>query len=328
MRLRRVVLALFALALAVTPATAQPGASLSSFPLLRFEASARVAALGGAYTAVGDGDVNALFYNPAVPGPATSQSASLSYLNHLSDINAGTLSYSRTLPGLETTLSGGVRFVHWGTLEGRNARGERTGSFSAGDVAVTLGASRSLGSRVRYGANVHLLYAQIERAQAVAVGTDLGVLYRLPARQLTVGASLRNLGVSLDGFAREEASLPLDLQLGLSKQLAHLPLLVSVTAYDLTQVDEGIPGGSTVDHVLAHLTFGGEVQLGDALRLRLGYNHRRSRELALTDRFDLAGFSGGFGLVIEGIAVDYAYTSWSDLGGLHQFTVRTDLSGW
>jgi hypothetical protein len=307
----------------VAPATAQPGASLSSFQLLRFDASARTAALGGAYTAVADGDVNALFYNPAIPGPSTSRIPSLSYLNHLSGIDAGTLAYSQTVRDWGTTLSGGLRFVQWGgDIQRRNERGERTGTFSAGDVALTLGAARAMGARLQYGANVHLLYSQIDNVQATALATDLGVLYRLPAQQLTVGASLRHLGASLGGF---ETSLPLDLQLGVSKRLAHLPLLLSVTAYDLNKIGTGVEGGSTLDHALGHLTFGGELQLGDVLRLRAGYNHRRSRDLALADRFDLGGLGGGFGIVVSGITVDYAYNSWSKLGGLHQFTVRADL---
>jgi len=325
MRLRLAVWVLLC-GLAALPAMAQPGASLASFQLLRFDAAARTAAMGGAYTAVADGDVNALFYNPAIPGPATSEAPSLSYLNHLAGIDAGTLAYSHTVPDLGTTMSGGLRFVHWGTLQRRNTRGERTGTFSAGDVALTLGAARALGPRVRYGANVHVLYAQIDQAQATALATDLGVLVRVPARQVRLGASLRHLGVSLDGYGQRSATLPVDLQLGVSKRLAHLPLLLSLTAYDLTELGVGVEGGSTTDHVLAHLTFGGELQLGDVLRLRAGYNHRRSRDVALADGVDLGGLGGGFGVALEGVAVDYAYNSWSELGGLHQFTVRADLS--
>lgn len=326
MRLRLTVWALLLCGLVASPAMAQPGASLSSFPLLRFDASARTAALGGAYTAVADGDVNAMFYNPAIPGPATSRIPSLSYLNHLAGIDAGTLAYSQTVQGWGTTVSGGLRFVHWGgAIQRRNEQGERTGTFSAGDVALTLGAARALRSRVRYGANVHLLHAQLESAQATAVATDLGVLYRVPAHQLTLGASLRHLGVPLDEFANKKPTLPLDLRLGVSKRLAHLPLLLSLTAYDLNEIGTGVEGGSTLDHVLGHLTFGGELRLGEALRLRLGYNHRRSRDLAFADRFDLGGLTGGFGLAVGGIAVDYAYNSWSELGGVHQFTVRADL---
>lgn len=310
------------------PAVAQPGADLTSFPVLRLEPSARTAALGGAFTAVADGDVNALFYNPAVSGPATSHHVSFSYTNHLADLNAGSVAYSRTLQGLGTTLHGGLRFLHSGTLEGRDRFGEPTGDFGAGDVVLTTGAARPLGARIRYGANLHLLYSQIDDVDAAVLAVDLGGAYRVPTRQLTVGVTLRNLGVTLDRYADTSEDLPLDLQVGLSKRLAHLPLLLTITGYDLTNLSEGVEGGDTVDHVLGHLTFGAELQPGDVLRLRIGYNHRRSRDLALTDRFDMAGLGLGFGLTVSGLTVDYAYNSWSSLGGLHQFTLRADLAAW
>ena len=328
MQAARVGALLLVLTCVGVPVVAQPGADLTSFPVLRLEPSARSAALGGAFAAVADGDVNALFFNPAVPGPATSGRASFSYLNHLSDLNVGSVAYSRTLSGPRTTVSGGLRFAHWGTFEGRDRFGTPTGDFGAGTAVLTLGAARAYGPRIRYGAGLHLLHARIETASASAVAADLGALYRLPRRQIALGVTLRNLGGTLDGFGGTREALPLDLQVGLSKRLAHLPLLITATAYDLTNLSEGVRGGTTVDHVLGHLTLGAELQPGDVLRVRVGYNHRRSRELALTDRFDFAGVGVGFGVTVSGLTVDYAYNSWSSLGGLHQFSLRTDLGAW
>ena len=319
---------LLALLCTAPSAFAQPGADLTSFPVLRLEPSARTAALGGAFAAVADGDVNALFFNPALPGPATSRHVSFSYTNHLSDLNGGSLAYSRTLRGLGTTVHGGLRFLYAGTFDGRDRFGEPTGDFGVGDVVLTTGASRPLGSQFRYGANLHLLYSQIDDVEASVLAADLGGAYLVPSRQLTLGVTLRNLGVTLDRYAKRSPDLPLDLQVGVSKRLAHLPLLLTVTAYDLTNLSEGVEGGDTVDHVLGHMTFGAELQPGDVLRLRVGYNHRRSRDLALTDRFDMAGLGLGFGISVSALTVDYAYNSWSSLGGLHQFTLRTDLGAW
>jgi hypothetical protein len=327
MRRARVWALLLLLSVVAGPAAAQPGAELTSFPVLRLEPSARTAALGGAFAAVADGDVNALFFNPAIPGPATSRRVSFSYLNHLSDLNVGSVAYSHRLSGVETTVSGGVRFAHWGTFEERDANGVPTGSdFGAGDLVLTTGAARQVGPRTRYGANLHLMHAQIDDARAVAVAADLGGVYRNPRQRLAVGVTLRHVGVTVDGFAGTSEDLPLDLQVGASKRLSHLPLLLTATAYDLTNLSEGVRGGDTLDHVLGHLTLGAEVQPGDVLRLRVGYNHRRSTELALTDRFDFAGVGLGFGLTVSALTVDYAYNSWSSLGGLHQFTLRADLA--
>jgi len=308
-------------------AAGQPTGALSSFQFLQLEPSARAAALGGAMVAVADGGPNVLFYNPATPGTVAERSATLSYLNHLADMNAGTVAYSHTASALGTTLSGGVRFASWGEFQRRDAYGEPRGTFGANDAALTLGASRGHGDRLRYGANMHLLHAQIERVRATAVAFDLGGLYRWPEYGMSVGTALRNAGAAIDGYGDRSTPLPLDLQVGGTKQLAHLPLLVSLAAYDLTNLSTGVRGGTTFDHVLGHLIMGAELRPGDVLRLRVGYNHRRSRELALTDRFDFAGVGLGFGIHLGRVAVDYAYNSWSSLGGMHQFTVRARLGG-
>lgn len=322
--------ALLLFVLSVVPAAAQPGADLTSFPVLRLEPSARSAAVGGAFAAIDDGDVNALFFNPAVPSAATSRRASFSYLNHLSDFNLGSVAYSHALSDSTTTISGGVRFAHWGTFEGRDEFGNKTSDFGAGDIAVTAGAARGFGPRIRYGANVHLLHSRIDDVSATALAVDFGTLYRVPAQALTLGVTLRHLGTALDGFRNRREELPLDLQVGVSKKLTHLPLLITATAYDLNNLSEGIPGGTTFDHMLGHLTFGAELQPVDVLRVRAGYNHRRGRELTLSESntFDFAGVSAGFGVTVSALTVDYAYKSWSSLGGLHQFSLQTNLTEW
>lgn len=319
---------LLLLVLAASPVVAQPAGDLSTFGVLRLEPSARSAALGGAFTAVADGDVNALFFNPAIPDSTAHRRVSFSYLNHLSDFNVGSVAYSHSLSKWETTVSGGLRFAHWGTFEGRDEFGNRTGEFGAGDAVLTVGASQAHGPRLRYGATLQFMHARIEEAEASALAVDFGGLYRVPNQQLVFGATLRNVGMALDGFDGRRENLPLDFQVGLSKRLAHLPVLLTATAYDLTNLSAGVKGGDTLDHVLGHLTFGGEVQPGDVLRVRVGYNHRRSHELALTDRFDFAGVGIGFGITVSDLTVDYAYNSWSSLGGLHQFTLRTGLAAW
>lgn len=309
----------------VMPVFGQAGAETTSFPVLTLDASARSAALAGATGASAPGDVNGLFYNPALLDAATHQTASLSYLNHLSDINAGTLAYSRTLERWKTTIGAGVRFVHWGTFDGRDAQGVSTGTFRAGDVALTLSVARALTERVHYGASVHVVHSGIETARATALAGDLGARYQMGDRGLMLSATVRNLSVVLDDFGPSETTLPADVRISASKPLAHLPLRLIVSAYDLNNAGTGVAGGQTLDHVLAHLLIGGELTLGEVLHLRAGYNHRRSKELALNDRFDLAGLNLGFGVMLSRFAVDYAYTSWSDIGGLHQFTVRAFL---
>lgn len=325
LRLRSLAPVLLLGLLAATPAAGQRGGALSSFPLLRMEASARAAALGGAFSAVYDGDAGGLFYHPALPGPQTDDAISASYLNHLTDLNAGFLAYSRHLEGVGTA-SAGLRFLGYGEFEGYDEDGNETGAFGAADVALTLGLARSLAARLRYGANVHLVYGTIEAASASALAADVGVLYHLPAHQFTVSASVHHLGAPLDDYYQDGTTLPVDVRLGLSKQLAHLPLRLSAMGLNLHDLEQGPDDASAFAQVMRHLAVGAELEPVRALALRVGYGHRRHQELTgRDDGLDPAGLSAGFGLTIQDLSVDYAYSSWSTLGALHQFGLRAHL---
>ena len=48
-------------------------------------------------------------------------------------------------------------------------------------------------------------------------------------------------------------------------------------------------------------------------------------EVLFESRLDLAGYSIGTGIRLSRITVDYAFNSWSSLGGLHRFSVLTSL---
>ena len=315
-----VLLSLFT---AASVAVAQPG-PLSGFGFLRLEPSARATALGGSFSAVYGDDVNALFFNPAHLNAEMHGALSLSYLNHLSDLNAGFLAYAREVGGVGT-FGAGLRFLSWGELEGADETGARTGTFGASDVALTVGGARASGERLRYGANVHLVHSSIEAYGATALATDLGATYRLPGQNLTFSASLHNAGVTLSSLGQERDELPLDVRVGMAKRLRYVPLLISVTGYDLQNLGDAPEGAQAVDRVLHHLTLGTEFQFSEAFQLRFGYNHRRHEALKMKSRLDLAGFAAGIGIKVTRVQFDYAYNTWSSIGRLHQFTLRTRI---
>ena len=304
------------------PAKAQPG-DLSGFGFLRLEPSARAAALGGSFTAVYGDDVNAFFYNPALLNEAMHRHLSLSYLNHLSDINAGFLAYSRHYEGLGT-LAAGLRFLSWGELQGADEQGNRTDTFGASDVALTIGAARAQTERLRYGVNVHLIYSSVESFNASALAADAGVLYYVESQRLTLSASVNNLGVTLSSLGATKDDLPLDIRVGFTKRLRYIPLLISLTGYNLHDIGDEPEGSTALGSVFQHLILGGEFQFSPAFNVRFGYNHRRHEGLKTGSRLDLAGVGLGFGLKINRFRLDYAFNSWS-FSGLHQLTVRTAI---
>ena len=153
----------------------------------------------------------------------------------------------------------------------------------------------------------------------------MGALYAIPDQRLALSASVNNLGVTLSSLGASRDRLPVDVRLGVAKRLRYLPLLLSVTGYNLHDVGDRPEDATALDAALRHVAFGGELQLSDAFHLRVGYNHRRHQELKMSSRLDLAGVGLGFGVEVAGFGFDYAFNSWSTLGGLHQFTLQTRL---
>ena len=312
---------LFIGAIFATPASAQPGPT-TAFSFLRLEPSARAAALAGSFSAVYGDDVNAFFYNPALLNPDMHRAASFSYLNHLGDVNAGFLAYSRHLDGLGS-FGAGLRFVTWGGMEGYDEAGESTGDFGASNAALTVSYARSDDERLSYGASVHAILSSVESYRASALAADLGAVYHLSEAQMTLSASVNNLGIVLSSLGQTSDDLPLDVRVALSKRLQYVPLMLSVTGYNLNRIGDDTAEGSAVSDVMRHIAIGGEFQFSEAFNIRFGYNHRRHQDLKMKSRLDMAGLGAGFGIKVSSIRFDYAFNSWSSLGGLHQFTLRT-----
>ena len=306
-----------------TPSIAQPS-NLSGFSFLRLEPSARASALGGSFVAVPGEDATGIYFNPALLHPSMEGALSFSYLNHLSDINAGFISYARAFSSIGT-LGFGLRFVNYGTLQGATSTGEKTGTFGAGDVALTVGTSREYSERIRYGANVHVVYSSVSSYSATALATDFGVTYSKPETGLTAGASINNLGFALNSLGEQRDDLPFDIRLGASKKLTHLPLLISLMVYNLDEIGGDIGDKSRLDALVEHVALGGEFLLGSSLRARIGYNHRRHNDLKTKSRLDLAGFAFGIGLKLNRFTFDYGRNSWSANGALNQLSVATSL---
>lgn len=305
------------------PAAAQSG-SATTFSFLRLAPSARAASLAGAFSAVYDEDVNTLFYNPALLNPDMHRTLSVTYLNHLGGIHAGFVSHARHWEGIGT-LGAGLRYVTWGNIEGYDAAGNATESFGANDAALTASWARAHDERLRYGANLHAAFSRIETASASAFAADAGVLYHFPAQQLALSASIHHIGIVADALGASRDTLPVDLRVGVSKRLRHLPLLLSVSGYNLNRIGEESEGRNAASGVLRHVAIGWEFFFSDAFRIRLGYNHRQHQDLKMKNRLDLAGVGVGCGIAVASFRFDYAFNSWSTLGGLHQITVRTGI---
>ncbi len=311
-----------ALAALVVYAAAGQSSSDTGFDLLRLEPSARASALAGTVGSVASDDPSAVLYNPALLTEDMHRGLSVTYLNHLSDINAGFVSYARTIGNLGT-FAAGVRYLTYGSFERADENGVRDGTtFGAGEAAISLSYARQFTPSLRGGATVHTAFASIDDAGGQALAADLGVHYTIPNQQIGLSASIHNVGFALSSLGETADRLPVDLRLGVSKRLERLPLTIILMGYNLHDYSGD---GSALDEALRHVNVAGEIRVGTPVTIRIGYNPRRHQELATGDRLDLAGVSAGFGINLSRFNFDYAFNSWSELGGLHQLSVRTRL---
>jgi long-subunit fatty acid transport protein len=84
-------------------------AQQGTYDFLRIDVSARAAALNGSFVSMKD-DPNVLFYNPASIGTLITPKVSVCYVNHVMDVNAGTLSYGQNIEGIGSIGAGPTNY--------------------------------------------------------------------------------------------------------------------------------------------------------------------------------------------------------------------------
>lgn len=286
------------------------------FEFLRLEASARAASLGNAFITFRN-DPAILFHNPGGISTVLNPSGSFGFIKHLLDVNAGYAVYVQEVEDIGW-IGGGVTYFNYGSNERRDKFANDLGTFGAGDLAITAGyGNRS--DEIYYGGNVKFIYSSIDNYSASAVAIDAGVTYLIPTEQIAIAVSILNLGTQLSTFTGTRESLPFDMRIGISKQLEHLPLLLNLNFHKLNESQESI-----IKHLNA-FSIGGEFTLSDELKLRLGYNNEKRRELKVGSSAGLTGFSAGLGLGVSGYLVDYSFSSFGAIGALHRFSVSTSF---
>jgi hypothetical protein len=263
-------------------------------------------------------DPNVLFYNPGALTTLAESKGSAGFLKHLLDVNAGYLSYSRPVEGIGT-LGAGILFMDYGSFTETDESMNTLGTFGARDIAVIVGLGRSLDELTSVGVNIKLIYSSIAEFSSSGLALDMGVLYKIPSQNITLGASVLTLGTQLKAFSGAKEPLPLDVKIGITKRPEHLPVLLNLNFHHLTDQQ---------DDFLSHFSafsFGAEFLMSESVRLRLGYNNQHRKELKLGTSANLAGLSLGGGIVFGEYVIDYAFNSYGKIGSLHRISIGSNF---
>jgi hypothetical protein len=311
------------------------------YQFLNYSVSARQIALGGEILTLID-DVNQPIWNPSVINADMDNQMSANYSSYLAGINIGSVSYARLISRRFGTIHGSIKYLDYGTLIGADEQGNEIGNFNASDLSVSVGYATNLPrTNLHVGANIKLINSNISNFTSIGIATDFAILYYSPYMPFSFTIVARNIGAQLKTFNGTNESLPFKVALGASYKLEYVPLKWYITLDNLQKWNVSVanPSEQTIDlegnvtqekinfigNTLRHFVVGAELFPESALNLRIGYNFRRAAELKLQNVRTFGGISLGFGIKMNKLKFNYAYSKFHSAANASTFSLQIDL---
>ena len=137
--------------------------------------------------------------------------------------------------------------------------------------------------------------------------------------------------------------MPLEVKMGVSKRLEHLPFRFSLgynhlEKWDLTYASESstttdpLTGETSTNapnfgqKMFRHFVASGELSIGKHIQLRMGYDAQRRHELKVNTFLAMVGFSWGVGIKVSHFYINYGRATYHLVGSPNYFSVSTNLS--
>lgn len=298
----------------------------SSYNTLKLPTSTHTAALGGVNVSAIEDSPEVGWQNPALYANVSDNSLSLNFMTYFANTSWMGAHFVKAL-GERHTLAVGAQYMNFGKMDETDEDGNTLGQFSAKDIVVGAGYSYLLSDRWSGGANAKFLFSNIASSSAISMSVDVGINYYNEETDLSVSASLQNLGVQLKTYeSASRTHLPFTLSAGLSKGMDHLPVRFHLTLTDLTHWKSSyyvLPENKDKDKsdkvsfskiALNHVVVGLDILPTDNIYLSLGYNFRRAYELKASGSSHLAGLSAGGGIHIKRFQLGLSYTHYHQAG--------------
>ncbi len=315
----------------------------NTFAVLDFNPSVRTVAMGGELISISDNDVSIAAINPALLNSKMHKQICFSFIDYFTDINAVAVNYATELEKLGM-LFFGVKALNYGQFVLTDETGVELGEFSANDQVLTAGISKQLNEEFTIGVNLNLINSKLEQYSSFGLSSNIALAYYNDERKICVSVLAKDFGRQLSSYTDEKENLPFELQMGVSKQLAHLPFRFSIVAHHLNKFDisnsyleptttDPLTGEEIANEdsfgkkILRHLVLGGELNPGRSnLFIRGGFNFQRRQDMQLSTRPLLVGFSWGLGFRISKFQLNYSRATYHLAGASNNFSFSTNLS--
>lgn len=262
--------------------------------------------MGGINVSYKTNEVGASQNNPALLNAGLNSQLNVSFNNFLGGIKTYNLTGAYYYEKLNTSFSGTVYFVDYGSIPQTDAAGNVAGNFHPVDYVVQVSAARQYLERWNYGATIKLIESNYQLYKSGAIAVDFGVHYSDSVNKIDAGIVAKNMGVQFKTYAGSNEDLPFDLQVGITKKLAKAPFGFSLQAQHVYQFNtlyndvafnnenNFSSNNNFFNKIFNHFVIASHIYLGDNLEATIGYNHLRRTELNIgTTGNGLNGFSMG-----------------------------------
>lgn len=314
----------------------QTGGS-NTYEFLNLPAGSHIASLGGTNVSHFSTDPVFVNSNPALLTTDMNEKLSLNYINYLSDINFGYISYSKNF--VDIGMFGfGMQYVNYGKFIHSDETGQILGDFSAAEYSFNVYYSYKLNKKFNAGISMKTIYSNFWQYFSSGLAFDMGLVYNDTAKLISSGLVIKNAGMQIKPYIKgNREPLPFDVQIGITKKFRHAPLRFSITAknllrWDLYYKSSILPNylyndtsqseskffdkvGKIGDELLRHIVLGVEIVPSDVIYFGFGYNYRRRSEMVIPTAPKLTGFSAGFGISLSKFNIGYSISSYH-LAGL------------
>lgn len=315
----------------------------SVYNFLKIPTSARSAAIGGNLIAVNDSDFALVIDNPSLINSGMHNNFTLNYINYVSDINYGYAAYARNFKHIGT-VAAGLQYLNYGKFVQTNIYDEKIGEFSAGDYALNLSFAKKLHPQISTGGTIKGIYSTLFENTSYGIAADAASTFISKNNSLAAALVFKNIGAQVKTYSENiREPLPFEVQFGISKKIKYAPFriifnlknlqkwsLVSeqkINFPDKAQNNEFYKKLYSAGMNLAmHSSAGIEFLPVKSFFVRLGYEHKKRKEMELVDRSGLIGFSFGAGIKILKINFSYARSAYHFAGASNHITLTTNIS--
>ena len=291
---------------------AQDGTTV--FPFLRLPHSAHATALGGENITTITDNLTLAFHNPALLSNVADKTLNLNFTSYIEGSKVASAAFSRQF-GERSAWAASVQYMDYGKITETDIENNELGTLSAKDMAFMGTYSYLLSEQWSGGVTAKFIHGRYAEYTSFAIGVDLGLNYFHEEKDLSASLTLKNLGGQVKTFDEENEKLPLNMQVGFTKRLAHAPIRISVTLDDLTHCESSYynPEGKNIsfgDLLFKHVILGVEIAPSDRFYLAAGYNFKRGNDLKAEGGSKWTGATIGGGLQMKRIKLGVAYANY------------------